>query len=213
VRVGIFGGTFDPVHYGHLLLAECCREQCHLNEVWFVPAAIPPHKRHRDLSESKHRIEMLRLATGGHDAFRVSRMEVDRGGVSYTVDTLRQMHAQHPEAEFYLLLGADSLADFPNWREPAEILRLAMPVVVRRGSATINWTPLAPLVSAERFAQFAQHIVEMPVVDFSSTAIREAVASGRGIRYRTPRAVEEYIRSHGLYREATGKSRGASQIE
>jgi len=201
VRVGIFGGTFDPVHYGHLLLAECCHEQCHLNEVWFVPAATPPHKRHRELSESKHRVDMLRLATGGNDAFRVSLIEIERGGVSYTVDTLRQMHEQHPEADLFLLLGADSLVDFPNWRGPTEILQLATPAVVRRGSATVNWSPLAPLTSAERFAQITQHVVAMPVVDFSSTAIREAVTAGRSIRYHTPRAVEQYILSHGLYRE------------
>jgi len=200
VRIGIFGGTFDPIHYGHLLLAECCREQCKLDEVWFVPTATPPHKRNRTLSDAKHRVEMLRLATGGHDAFRVSLVEVERGGVSYTADTLRQLHTQNPEAEFFLLLGADSLADLPNWREPEQVLRLATPAVVHRDSAKIHWEPLAPLVSNDRFAQLTQHVVDMPLVEFSSTAIRQAVAEGQSIRYRTPRAVEEYIKSHGLYR-------------
>ena len=200
MRLGLFGGTFDPIHYGHLLLAECCREQARLDQVWFMPAAVPPHKRHRPLSDAKHRTEMLRLAIGGHDAFRMSLIEIERGGISYTIDTLRQLHREHPTAELFLLLGADSLVDLPTWREPAEILELAAPVVVRRPAITINWAPLSPLVSTERFAQFTQHVVDMPVVDFSSTAIREAVAAGKSIRYRTPRAVEVYIRSQNLYR-------------
>src|SRR5688572_19568188 len=94
MRLGIFGGSFDPVHYGHLLLAECCREQCRLDEVWFVPAAAPPHKQGRELAPAKARLEMLELATSGNEAFRVSSLEVDRGGVSFTVETLRAIAAE-----------------------------------------------------------------------------------------------------------------------
>src|SRR6185295_4732710 len=93
-RLGIFGGSFDPVHYGHLLLAECCREQCRLDEVWFVPAAVPPHKQGRELTPAEQRIEMLQLAIGGHTAFKVSRLEIDRGGVSFTVDTLAELRRE-----------------------------------------------------------------------------------------------------------------------
>ena len=118
MRLGIFGGSFDPVHYGHLLLAESCREQCRLDEVWFVPAAAPPHKRSRELTAGQHRIEMLRLAVGGHAAFQVSTLEIERGGLSYTVDTLAEIQQHQPAAELFLLMGADSLVDLPSWREP-----------------------------------------------------------------------------------------------
>src|SRR5262245_62009417 len=120
-RLGIFGGSFDPVHNGHLLLAECCREQCRLDEVWFLPAAAPPHKLGHVLAPAKARIEMLELAISGHEAFRVSPLEIERGGVSYTVETLRAIALQEPQAALFLLMGADSLRDLPTWREPEEI--------------------------------------------------------------------------------------------
>src|SRR5688572_17213988 len=132
MRLGLFGGSFDPVHFGHLLLAEFCREACHLDQIWFIPAAMPPHKQTAPLAAGEHRLAMLNLAVGGQEAMAASRLELNRRGVSYTVDTLREIHGQHPAAELFLLMGADTLYDLPNWREPAEVLRLAMPVVVRR---------------------------------------------------------------------------------
>lgn len=118
MRLGIFGGTFDPIHYGHLLLAEFCREACRLDRVWFVPAATPPHKSPREITPAGQRLEMLELAVGGNEFFAVSRMEVDRGGVSYTVDTLAELKAADPQRELFFLLGGDSLKDLPQWREP-----------------------------------------------------------------------------------------------
>src|SRR3972149_908469 len=115
MRLGVFGGSFDPVHYGHLLLAECCREQCRLDRVWFVPAGIPPHKRDEELSPGTMRAEMLKLAVAGNEHFAVSRFEIDGDEVSYTVDTLRPFHDQEPEAELFLLVGADLLDDLPGW--------------------------------------------------------------------------------------------------
>ena len=111
MRLGLYGGSFDPVHYGHLLLAECCREQCRLDAVWFVPAAVPPHKQDATLSPANQRIEMLQLAIGGHESLAVYRGEIERGGVSYTVDTLEQLHREEPQRELFFLMGADSLAD------------------------------------------------------------------------------------------------------
>ena len=110
MRLGIFGGTFDPVHYGHLLLAECCREQCRLDAVWFLPAAVPPHKQDRELTPAAQRIEMLELAIAGNPAFSVCRYETDRGGVNYTVDTLAHFHEEDPSRELFFLLGADMLS-------------------------------------------------------------------------------------------------------
>ncbi len=201
MRLGLLGGSFDPVHYGHLLLAECCREQCGLDEVWFVPAATPPHKQGRPLTLAAERIEMLELAIGGQATFRVCREEVDRGGVSYTVDTLARLAQEEPSRQLFFLLGADSLDDLPQWREPARICQLATLVVVGRpGTPQPNYTVLAPLVSAPRLEEIRRHQVEMPPMGLSSSDIRQRVATGQSIRYRTPRAVEAYIESHNLYR-------------
>ncbi len=201
MRLGLFGGSFDPIHNGHLLLAECCREQCRLDAVWFVPAAIPPHKRHYALSEADDRIEMLKLAIGGQETFSVYTGEIERGGVSYTVETLQQLHDEQSDRELFFLMGADSLADLPNWREPARICTLAMPVVVRRaGSPVPDDAALTRLMSPDRVALARQHWVEMPTIDLSASDLRRKVAAGQSIRYRTPRAVEKYIETHGLYR-------------
>jgi nicotinate-nucleotide adenylyltransferase len=200
MRVGLLGGSFDPVHYGHLLLAECCREQCGLDRVWFVPAATPPHKMGAALSPAEHRLAMLRLAVAGHEPFEVSTCELDRGGTSYTVDTLRHLRQAHPDDELFLLLGADMLADLPNWREAGEVCRLALPVAVGRpGAALIDLSCLAPIAPPERIEEIGRHQVEMPPIGTSSTDLRRRVAAGQGIRFQTPRAVEEYIRTHGLY--------------
>jgi len=202
-RLGIFGGSFDPVHNGHLLLAECCREQCRLDEVWFLPAAAPPHKLGHVLAPAKARIEMLELAISGHESFRVSPLEIERGGVSYTVETLRTISSQQPQAALFLLMGADSLRDLPTWREPAEILRLAVPAVVRRaGSAEPDFGPLAGLVDSARLEGIKSSQVEMPQVELSSTDLRQRASEGRSLRYRTPRSVEKYIETQGLYRGA-----------
>ena len=203
MRLGILGGSFDPVHFGHLLLAEFCREQCRLDLVWFVPAAVSPHKQEQAVTSPEQRVDMLKLAIGGHEAFAVWTGELDRGGVSYTVDTLSRLREEQPESELFFLMGADSLADLPTWREPGRICELAAPVVVRRaGAPEPDFSPLANWVSAERLAAIRQCQVTMPLVEFSSREIRRRVAAGQSIRYQTPRAVEMYIRTHGLYANA-----------
>ncbi|MCA9103513.1 MAG: nicotinate-nucleotide adenylyltransferase [Planctomycetales bacterium] len=203
MRLGVFGGSFDPVHFGHLLLAECCREQCALDRVWFVPAATAPHKSDTAVTPAAARIAMLELAIAGHGAFDVSTVEVDRGGLSYTVETLDEVRRTQPDAELFLLLGADSLVDLASWREPARICELATPVVVERPDlAPADSGPLARVVPAEVTERIERHRVEMPAVGFSSSDIRRRVAAGLSIRYRTPRAVEKYIDTHGLYRGA-----------
>jgi nicotinate-nucleotide adenylyltransferase len=202
MRLGILGGTFDPVHYGHLLLAETAREQCRLDQVWFLPAAIPPHKQGHALSSVEQRIEMLELAVAGGPATVVSRLEADRGGVTYTVDTLAALAAEDASRELFFLMGADSLADLPNWREPERICQLAIVTVVRRAGQEVDYSRLADFVPAERLELFRQHQVEMPLIELSSHDIRERVGRGQSIRYRTPRAVEKYIETHELYRAA-----------
>jgi nicotinate-nucleotide adenylyltransferase len=201
MRLGLYGGSFDPVHYGHLLLAECAREVLRLDEVWLMPAAIPPHKQNRELAAAKHRLAMLELALAGHEQLKSSPLEIDRGGVSYTVDTLTAIGQQQPDAELFLLMGADSLHDLPTWREPARICEFATPAIVRRGgSPEPNFSVLKPIVSVDRLQIIRQAQVEMPQIELSSTDLRERTALGKSLRFRTPRAVEKYIETHGLYR-------------
>ena len=205
MRIGVFGGSFDPVHIGHLLAAECCREQAGLDRVLFVPAAIQPHKQDRQLASGQHRMEMLALATGGNDAFAVSGDELERGGVSYTVDTLQRLKARHPDDELLLILGPDAFLGLPTWREPQRIIDLAEVLAVERESLddlsdAATREPLETLLGRERLDRVISKRVRLPAIGIRASDLRAAVAAGQSIRYRTPRAVECYIATHGLYR-------------
>lgn len=207
MRIGVFGGSFDPVHIGHLIAAECCREQAGLDRVIFMPAAVPPHKQDRRLTAAEDRVQMLRLAVGGHDAFEVSTLEVDRGGVSFTVDTLSHLREAHPADELVLLLGPDAFADFPSWREPARILELAAPLVMVRDAIDdmtriTSDERIAVLFGRERLTATVAATVRLPAIGIRASDLRVAVAAGHSIRFRTPRAVEAYIVARGLYRPA-----------
>ncbi|MEN0111436.1 MAG: nicotinate (nicotinamide) nucleotide adenylyltransferase, partial [Planctomycetota bacterium] len=127
MRLGVFGGSFDPVHIGHVRLARACRDQASLDRVWFVPAATQPHKPGGPVASGEDRLAMLRLALADEPGLEASPIELDRGGVSYTVETLRAIAESQPAAELFFLMGADTLRDLPNWREPGEVLRLATP--------------------------------------------------------------------------------------
>jgi nicotinate-nucleotide adenylyltransferase len=204
LRLGLLGGTFDPVHYGHLLLAECCREQCRLDAVWFLPADVPPHKQDRELTPAVQRIEMLELAIAGNAAFSVCRYETDRGGVSYTVDTLTHFREEDPGRELFFLLGADMLLDLPHWRNAAKVCELALPIVVRRpGAGPVDFECLHGIASPDRIELIRRSQVEMPKIGLSGTELRHRASLGESIRYRVPRAVEMYIETHGLYRRAS----------
>jgi nicotinate-nucleotide adenylyltransferase len=145
---------------------------------------------------------MLQLAVGGHSGLEVCSLEIDRGGVSFTVDTLAMIAQQHAQAQLLLLMGADTLQDLPTWREPARILQLALPVVVNRSLLPeANWDAIRALVPPDRLREAQQYAVRMPRVELSSSEIRRRVAAGLSIRYWTPRAVEQYIHSHHLYRD------------
>ncbi|HOM15758.1 MAG TPA: nicotinate-nucleotide adenylyltransferase [Thermoguttaceae bacterium] len=206
-RLGIFGGSFDPVHYGHLLLAENAREQYRLDRVIFVPAGQPPHKQVPPLASAEDRAAMLQLAIAGHEAFEISRYELDQTGVCYTVQTLRYFRTQYPEAELFLILGGDMLKDLPHWREADEVIRLARPLAARRpGWEDWDWTPFQAIASPEQIEQIRSGLIQMPLAALSSTEIRRRVAAGRSIRYQTPRAVEQYILTHGLYRNSVVSS-------
>jgi nicotinate-nucleotide adenylyltransferase len=198
MRLGIFGGTFDPIHYGHLILAEQCREQCQLDEVWFVPAAQPPHKLGAMISNPKSRCEMINFAIAGHPAFRLSQIELNRSGPSFTVTTLEQLIAADPARELFLLIGADSLRDFPHWREPARILELATIVAVNRGDRPVPDRSTIRSVCGE-LADRRIVSATMPAIDLSATDIRLRVSRQHSIRFLVPRAVEVYIHEQRLY--------------
>lgn len=204
MRIGIFGGSFDPVHQGHLVVAECCREQARLDRVVFMPTAIQPFKQDRQPAAGHHRAEMLGLAVGGNPAFTVSTLELDRGGVSYTVDTLTAMRDADSTAELHLIVGPDALAGLPDWREPSRILSLARVIAVQRDglddvAAIVQAPRLAALLGSQRAGEIVAEKVVVPAIGVRSSDLRALFKAGRSIRYRTPRAVEQYIATHGLY--------------
>lgn len=200
MRIGIFGGSFDPVHIGHLILAEHCRESANLDEVWFIPSATAPHKTEGATASDRQRMEMLEFALAGHSSFLISDVELKRGGVSYTVDTLAQIAEEQPDDELFLMIGGDSLQNFDTWRSPEKICRLATPLVVARpNSDPVNLDKLSPYVDEERMDEIKRYALESRLIDISSTEIRARANAGRSIRYLTPRAVEKYIESKSLY--------------
>lgn len=205
MRIGVFGGSFNPIHLGHLIAAECCREQRGLDRVLFVPAATPPHKQGHSLAAAQQRLEMVSLAIGGHESFAVSSLEIDRGGVSYTVDTLATLATAHPAAELHLILGPDAVRQLVTWKDPTRIAALARLVAVERDgiddiAAAVRDGGLSTLVGADAAERLVDSRVRMPAIGIRASDLRAAVAAGRSIRYRTPRAVERFIETHGLYR-------------
>lgn len=196
MRLGLFGGTFDPIHQGHLILAESCREACGLDKVWFVVAGSPPHKP-GGRTPVADRLEMARIAVAGHEAFEVSEIEARRPGPHYSVETLEAVAADRPGDDLFFLIGADSLADLPFWREPGRIAALATVVVVNRPAFTpppnLDLGPAArPILD-----------IAIPPIGIASHDLRRRLAEGRSIRYQVPRGVEAYIRAQGLYRQGT----------
>lgn len=199
MRIGIFGGTFDPVHMGHLILAEQCRTQAGLDQVWFVPSAHPPHKAGQGVTRFDQRCDMIELAVAGHAAFRVERIEQQLPPPSYTAETLAELQRRHPNDEFYLLMGSDGLPDLPGWYEPRRVLERAGLVVVPRPGVML-WTAerlataLGVPVDAVRL-----RFVACPMIEIASRELRRAVADGMSVRYMVPRAVEEYLTDRKLY--------------
>jgi nicotinate-nucleotide adenylyltransferase len=185
------------VHDGHLALARACHEQAALDEVWFMPTAIQPLKQRGPRATDAQRVEMLNLAIESEPSWRVCTLEIDRGGVSYTVDTLRQLHVELPEAKLFFMIGADAVRDVPRWKSPAEIFRLAAPLVVHRaGQPDADLTGVAQLCTSET----QPRLIEMPHVDISSTEIRRRVAARESFEDSVPPAVAEYISEHSVYK-------------
>jgi nicotinate-nucleotide adenylyltransferase len=201
MRIGVFGGTFDPIHLGHLIVAEQCREQAGLDRVLFIPAARPPHKLDRQLTPWVHRLEMLHLAVAGHAVFQVDELEKDRPGPSFTVDTLALLRRRFPEATLHLLLGADCLPDLAHWFEPVRIVELArLLIVARPGWDVWSADQLRAALGLSHEHDLSLQIVHVPLIDIASRDVRARAREGRSVRYLVPRSVECYIEGHELYK-------------
>jgi nicotinate-nucleotide adenylyltransferase len=200
--IGILGGTFNPPHMGHLVMAQEALDQLDLDRVVFMPVAVPPHKEAREDPGAGARLDLCRLAVAGDERFEVSTLELERGGASFTVDTLRELHDIEPEHDLTFIVGGDMAQSLPAWREPEAILALArLAVAEREGVRRADIARrLDPLHGGDRVAFF-----DMPRIDVSSSTIRRRVAEGRPIRYLVPDAVAAAIAEHGLYRQPAGR--------
>jgi len=187
-KIGIVGGTFDPVHYGHLVLAETARERLHLHRVMFIPAGVPPHKQRHEITDVEMRFRMIELAVAGNDFFCASRIEIDKQGISYSVETLRSLKKNHPEAEFYFLVGSDAIPELKTWKRIKEIFSLAHFVIARRPNFDTSVFPEDAVLLEGHFP------------DISSRVIRQRVREGVSIKGLVPEAVARFIKEHNLYR-------------
>ena len=201
MRGGIYGGTFSPVHNGHVAAAKAFMEQMWLDILYVIPTGVTPHKDMKGDATASDRLEMCRLAFGGMEGVIVSDLEMRREGKSYTVDTLRELY--DPDGRLFLLMGTDMLMTLDKWREPDEIFRLCYPVYVRRETDGELDAPIVEKIKSyqEKYGKVVRRIVT-PAIELSSTDVRAAVAEGFPIEGAVPPAVADYIHTHGLYRNA-----------
>ncbi len=197
MRLGVLGGTFDPPHFAHLIMAEYARELLGLDRVLWVVEADPPHKQGLAVLPIEHRLRMVEIALADNPAFELSLIDVDRPGPHYTVDMLSILSTQYPGSDLFFLLGADSFRELPRWHDPAGLIRQAKLVVMERPGVVYDMAMLEASIPglAERVV-----LVDAPLINISSSDIRARVASGRSIRYLLPTNVETYIHTQGLYR-------------
>jgi nicotinate-nucleotide adenylyltransferase len=207
--IGVFGGTFDPIHNAHLAVAQAAAETCGLERVLFVPAASPPHKPGVAVTPADHRVAMVELAIAGNDRFAVDRLEVERDGPSYTVDTLEALHARRgddaSEPDLALILSAEAFLQLMTWREPRRVVELARLVVAPRD----GYPDAGPEFLERHLPDLADRasFIDAPRLRLSASELRERAATGRSVRYLVPDAVAAYIGDHGLYRTHQRTSR------
>ncbi len=203
-QIGLYGGSFNPVHFGHLIVARAIAEQVGLDRVVILPSARPPHKDAGDLLEASHREEMIRLAIEGEKLFELSDFDLRREGLSYTIDTVKHFRGQlGPEAVVCWMIGADSLAELAAWHRVSDLVDSCRIVTAGRpGWDRIDWEGLRSLLGDDRVKRLRAGIVRTPLVGISSTLIRDRVRNGRSIRYLVPQCVADYIDRLDLYRDA-----------
>lgn len=192
MKVGIMGGTFDPIHMGHLLAAETVKDVYKLDEIWFMPSHIPPHKQAAGAT-GEQRLEMTQLATDRYSDYSTLDIEVVRGGVSYTIDTMQLLFKKHPNIDFYFIIGADMVNYLPKWERIEELAQQLTFIGVGRPGYELHLDDL-PEYLQDRVLH-----AEMPLVDISSTAIRRRLGSGKSVRFMVPDSVLQYIKRSGLY--------------
>jgi nicotinate-nucleotide adenylyltransferase len=202
-RVGIFGGTFDPIHHGHLALAEAVGQALDLEHVIFYPVGTPPHKPGAPVSAAQARYRMTELGIAGNERFAISDLDLAGEAPSYTVDLLREIHARVPDATLVFIIGADSLRDFPTWHDPDGIARMCRLAVGARPGVEVDPDQIMARVPA---LHDRLDLVETPRLDISATEIRQRVRAGQSIRYLVPDPVWDFIRSRKLYRQASPPS-------
>ncbi len=197
-RIGILGGTFDPPHVGHLILAEYSAEALNLAHLFFVPAADPPHKQDEVKTPVHHRLAMLEQAIADNERFSLSRIDIDRPGPHYSADTVRIVNNQFPDGDLYFIMGGDSFADLPAWHRPQEIVTRCKIAVMRR-----PYDHIQPDMHEAVLPGLAQRaiVIDAPLLEISSTDIAERLRRGRSVRYLLPDAVLHYITQHALYQE------------
>ena len=199
MRVGILGGTFDPIHIGHLFAAEEARTRMGLERVLFIPAGLPPHKLHLDITSTQDRLNMVELAIADNPHLFLSRVDIDRFGPSYTVDTVELLRNEYgSDSEIYFIMGSDSLADLLTWHKPERLIRLCRLVALTRPGKRVDLDELNRLLPG---AIARVQLLEMPLLQVSSTDIQRRVRMGFSIKYLVPPAVETYIYRHELYRQ------------
>lgn len=200
-RIGILGGTFNPIHMGHLIVAEKVCTHHHLSKIVFIPTYIPPHKQVNDLTDSHHRYQMIKASIRGESKFEVSDLEIIREGKSYTIDTVQEiLDNNDDDCELFLIMGADSLNELELWKNIKKLSQLCHFVVVNRpGFKTKASSRLVEIIGRENISDMKRLQIEMEPVGISSTEIRKRVNDGVGIKGLVPECVEAYIREHGLY--------------
>jgi nicotinate-nucleotide adenylyltransferase len=203
-RLGILGGTFDPIHVGHLIMAEAVRQRYDLSKVLFIPSARPPHKEVREVTDPAHRFQLVSLAVADNPFFEVSDIEMNREGKCYTVDTLQAIQANEDQlTDCFFIIGGDSVPELRTWRNIEELAKLCTLVVVPRPGWETERLAREDLGLPEWIREtLIGNVVSAPLIGLSSTDIRETIERNKSIRYLVPRAVEEYIVAHGLYRKA-----------
>ncbi|MGQ9627735.1 MAG: nicotinate-nucleotide adenylyltransferase [Anaerolineae bacterium] len=199
MRVGVIGGTFDPIHIGHLIIAEEARVRLSLEKVVFVPAGLPPHKMENHVSPAEHRLEMVKLAIADNPYFSLSLVDVERFGPSFTVETIELLRQEWgPQAEIFFIMGQDSLVDILTWHKPQRLINLCRIVALSRPGFRVDMEELEKSLPG---ASSRIILLNSPEVAISSTDIQRRVREGLPIKYQVPEAVEEYIYKHGLYRD------------
>ena len=193
MKVGIMGGTFDPIHIGHLIAAQIACEQAGLDEVWFMPTNVPPHKENAPLASAEQRLQMVKLAVDAHPYFRPLDIELRKGGISYTIDTVKLLREEQPGIHFSYIIGADMVQFLPKWYKIEELTALITFIGLMRPGYILDLEDLPVHI------QQAVRLAEMPLIELSSTRIRSRKAKGQSIRYMVPDRVYEYIEENGIY--------------